>query len=175
MYFGKTIPICLALGFTMSSAHPATATSKTHSHKGYYKPGAAVALTYDYDGETQPGELENLTLTLQHHYSDGYLSARLLETPDLQITSHGNLENKQLQAEISLSLPIQLSGTNTGEYFISLEVIYENLSGERSLRVLSLPIQIGDSKVSKGTTAAPRLKSSGTKGLIILEAQEVIR
>lgn len=178
MFFNSLIRICLACLFIVSGAHSASASSKDHSHlhNGYYKPGAAIALTSDYDGTTQPGELENLTLTLAHHYSGGYMSARLLETPDLHIISHGALENEKLQAGSTLALPIQLSGSQAGEYYISLEVIYESLSGKRSLRVVSLPIHIGHASTSKTTKASSKkLNSSRGKGLVILNAQETIK
>jgi len=181
MRFAKVINVSIALSLLLCGAYSAAAldvSSKnhSHSHKGYYKPGAAVTLSYDYDGETQLGELENLTLTLNHYYSGGYISARLLETRELQILSHRTLENEKLYAGSSLHLPIQISGTKTGEYFVSLEIIYENLSSERSLRVLSLPVQIGSVSKSKNVRKSPEKSKSDTeKGFIILEAQEVIK
>ena len=71
---------------------------------------------------------------------------------------------------------MQLSGIKSGEYFISVEVIYESLSGNRSLRVLSLPIQIGNTVASKGEDTASQNSKPGTKnGFIIMKAQEIIR
>ena len=178
MFFNSLIRIGFVCLFIVGGAHSASASSKDHGHlhKGYYKPGAAIALTSDYDGTTQPGELENLTLKLTHHYSSGYISARLLETPDLHIMSHGALENEKIQTGSNLSLPIQFSGSQDGEYYIGLEVIYESLSGNRSLRVVSLPIHIGRASTSKTTKASSKkLKSSRGKGLVILNAQETIK
>lgn len=149
---------------------------KSHSHKGYYKPGAAISVTYDYDGQTEPGILENITLTFEHHYSSGYISARLLQTDELNIIAHQNLENEKLQAGADLHMPIQISGTKPGQYFISVEMIYENLSGQRSLRVLSLPIHIGDSNRSKtAPTLARKTKFEGSAGLVTFAAQEIIK
>ena len=177
----KIINLSLALAFSLGAFQAAAAldsASKEHSHahKGYFKPGAAVALSYDYDGETQPGELENMTLKLEHFYSDGYISARLLETPDLEIISSQNLNNERLRAGSNFSLPLQLSGTKPGEHFISLEVIHETLDGQHSLRVLSLPIHIGKAANTKSANPpSQKIDSGKEKGLIILNAQEVIR
>ncbi len=183
MRFKKIIRGGLALGIMMGCSYSAPSLAapskdKTHSHEGYYKPGAAVELTYDYDGHTQPGELESLTLTLQHAYSEGYISARLLDTTELHILPYGSLENEKVHAGSALQLPLQLSGIKFGEYFISLEIIYESLSGHRSLRVLSLPVQIGNIEATKTKGANARSQSSKPKtenGLIILNAQEVIK
>lgn len=181
MLFDKIIRGCALFIFMIGSAFSASALEApnkdlSHSHKGYFKPGAAVALTYDYDGQTEIGELENITLKLEHHYNSGYISARLLETADLNIMSHQILENEKLQTGSDLQLPIQISGHKSGEYFIGLEIIYESLAGKRSLRVLSLPVRIGRIDKSKTGQASPQSPESiAAKGLVILSAQEVIK
>jgi len=181
MRFHKVITACLSLTIMLGCSFSAAALDtsgkhKEHAHKGYYKPGAAVALLHDYDGQTGLGELENIMLTLEHHYSAGYISARLLETPELQILAYSQLDNEKLQTGSKLQIPVQVSGTKSGKYYISLEVIYENLSGQRSLRVLSLPIQIGNINTSKGANTEPQKAISNIeKGLVILNAQEVIK
>jgi len=181
MQISKILTTGIAINLLLGGLHPAFASGnaskdQSHTHKGYYKPGAAVALSYDYDGETRPGELEHITLNLEHHYNDGYISARLLKTHNLEIMSHQIIESEKLSTGSTLQFPVQLSGTKIGEHFISLEVIHESLSGARSLRVLSLPIQIGSVEKSKSVNAAAaKSTSSNKKGLIILEAQEIIK
>ena len=181
MRFNKIISAYLGLTVVLGCSFSAAALDtsgkhKEHAHKGYYKPGAAVALLHDYDGQTELGERENIMLTLEHHYSSGYISARLLETPELQILAYSQLDNEKLQTGSKLQIPVQISGTKSGKYYISLEVIYENLSAQRSLRVLSLPIQIGNINTSKGANTEPQKAISNIeKGLVILNAQEVIK
>lgn len=181
MPFIRIIIANIILCFLAGTASPAwaaniAAKAQNHVHKGYYKPGAAVSLTYDYAGNTRPGELENITLRLEHSYHDGYISARLLETRDLQIFSSQTLDDETLSAGSNLHLPIQISGTKIGEHFISLEVSHKDLFGNKSLRVLSLPIYIGDHNLSKTNDAPPQTSKPETKtGFVILEAQEVIR
>jgi hypothetical protein len=178
MFSKKVTFASLTLAMALSSAYTALANDKDHAvdHKGYFKPGTAVALTYDYDGQTQPGELEYITLTVEHFYSEGFLSARLLDAPNLDITSYSDLENQPLQVGSSLKLPIQVSSLVSGEHFISLEIIHESLTGEHTLRVLSLPIQIGSSKTSKNAPlSAQKSKASKKKGLITMAAQETIK
>jgi len=181
MFLSKIIKASIAIGLMLGGAYSAAALETlgkehSHAHKGYFKPGAAVELTSDYDGKTQPGELENLTLKLQHYYRDGYISARFIETEGLDIFSYQTLENEKLIDETALLLPIQLSGTQLGEHFISLEITYESLSGDRTMRVLSLPVQIGERQKSKGeTTSFQQPKSSHQDGFVIFEATETIR
>ena len=184
MFFSQHIKSALILIWCISfnliggtaSALDIASKEQSHSHKGYYKPGAAVSMTYDYDGQTEPGTLENITLSLKHHYSSGYISARLLQTHDLEIITHENLENEKLQAGADLHMPIQMSGTKPGPYFISLEVIYENLSGQRSLRVLSLPIHIGALNRSKtAPRSARKTKSKSSADLVTFAAHEIIQ
>ena len=181
MFLGKIIKGCTLSALILGCAFSASALEAHHkelghSHKGYFKPGAAVALTYDYDGQTELGALENITLTLEHYYDEGYISARILETNDLHIMSHQVLKNERLRNGINLQLPIQISGTQSGEYYISLEVIYESLSGNQSLRVLSLPVQIGKVDTSKASkTDLHASRPIAEKGFVILDAQEVIK
>jgi len=69
--------ICLIAGAGLAALYAAPAQSSTHSksktaqhhdhHAGYVKPGAAVTLTHDYDGDTAPGEFETVTLTFFWH------------------------------------------------------------------------------------------------------------
>lgn len=181
MRYFKITGLSLTFVFLLGASHSALALDTagkdhSHSHKGYFKPGAAVALSYDYDGDTRPGELENITLNLEHFYRDGYISARILETPDLKIISSQNLSNERVHAGSNFSLPLQLSGTKQGEHYISLEVIHESLDGQQSLRVLSLPVHIGErSKTKSVNPPSQKLEQGKEKGLIILNAQEVIR
>lgn len=189
MPFIKNFILIIALSFTLfnfASVFAAETSSKPHKHihKGYYKPGAAVELSYDYDGQTELGELESLTLTLHHHYSEGFISAVLLEPQGFQLLSYQELEHEAVQGGAAFQLPLQLSGTTPGAFYISLEVTYENAAGERSLRVLSLPIQIGQTGKrgpSKGSDIAPssskaqKAKDKNSGELIVFSAQEVIK
>ncbi len=167
--------LILATAFSTDALEPSN-KGQGHAHKGYFKPGAAVSLHYDYDEKTLPGEIETINFTLEHHYSSGYLSARFIETNSLNIISDNTLENHDLATTPHLSLPVQISGTIEGEHFISLEITYESLVGNRSLRVVSLPIYIGDKATSKnGNTLSQKSNTGDGKGLVILSAHEVIK
>jgi len=161
---------------TFSNAYNKSETAHHHDHHaGYVKPGAAVEMTHDYDGQTAPGEYETVTLTLTHMYEDGYLDVDILPTADLQVFSNIPPKQTQLHYGSSFSLPIQFSGTVIGTYSIAVEAIYNSPDGQQSRRVLSLPITIGAKPAGKTQPAAPKTSKSTGTGFIALPAVEVIR
>ena len=52
----------------------------SHTSHNYQKPGANVRLTHNYDGATNTGEVENLSLIFTEQYSSGqmYIPANLI-------------------------------------------------------------------------------------------------
>jgi len=143
---------------------------------GYVKPGAAVSLEHDYDGQTHKDELETFTLTLQHIYDQGYITARLLNTSGLQVQSDTYSRQISLQPGSSLNLPVQFSAANDGTYYLGVEVVYESLDGNQSLRVLSVPIIVGAQNKQKGSLRVSEKTETVTlEGVIALPAQETIR
>lgn len=165
-------------GIFSLSAYAAETTQKSepHIHAGYVKPGAAISLRHDYDGQTHPGELETFTVTLEHIYQVGYLTVQWLETPEVVISSDTNPNQIELSAGSSLTLPLQFSSVKNGRHMIGLDVIYESLAGQQSRRVLSVPVTIGTPATSK-SLPAPSAKATpkAAQGLIIMTAEEIIK
>jgi len=189
--FLKIITLSSAAVFIATASFAASSKTCTHLHSpadvhskhehaqahhgGYVKPGAAVAMTHDYDGQTASGEFETATLTISHIYNDGFLAIEVLPTEDLQIFANAPIEKIQLQTGSTLNLPIQFSGRINGTYSIAVETIYESVNGQQSRRVLSLPITIGPKLSRKTRPTAPITSKSAPKGYISLPATEVIR
>lgn len=144
-------------------------------HAGFVKPGAAVALTHDYDGQTAAGEFETVTLSLSHIYEGGFLSVEILPTDNLQVFSNFPLQQIPLEAGSVLNLPVQFSGTKNGTYSVAIETVYKSGEGQESRRVLSLSVTIGAKTLGKSQPAAPRVSKSTPKGFVALPANEVIR
>lgn len=160
------------------SAYAAESTQKsdTHIHRGYVKPGAAISLRHDYDGQTYAGELETFTVTLEHIYEAGYLTVQWLETPELVKSSDTNPNQTELSAGSLLTLPVQFSSVKKGRHMIGLEVIYESLEGQQSRRVLSVPVTIGTTAASKSLpTPSAKAAPKAAQGLITMVAQETIK
>lgn len=149
--------------------------SDTQHHAGYVKPGAAVALSHDYDGKTELGAFETITASLSHIYEDGTLSVSLLSPPELQVSAFSPLHNRPIYRGSSFELPIQFSGTTDGAYTISLETVYESSDGQQSRRVLSIPVNIGNGAFEKSSPTQSKASYTVSKsGVIGLAAMEVI-
>ncbi|MEP3889060.1 MAG: hypothetical protein ABJN69_01260 [Hellea sp.] len=179
--FIKTIGITAAIicvtGAALLPANKASSENKPfETHEvSYIKPGAAVDLTHDYDGKTQKGEIEILTLTLAHIYEEGYLTVRLLPPPELQIHSDTNPHTLQIQAGSSFVLPVQLSSMADGTYYLGLETVYESLEGQQSRRVLSVPITVGVQPAEKSRASDLKDIQVTSEGIIALPAREIIK
>ena len=144
-----------------------------HRHVEFVKPGAAVSMTHNYDGETALGEVKHFTVTLGHLYESGFLTAQLLTPTGLQLMPDHEPVQSRLTSGSKLSLPVQFSSAQAGEYFIGIDIVYESPMGEQSRRVLSVPVIIGTKSSEK--TQAKAAPSNSAKGLIIMSAQEVIK
>lgn len=182
IFLSSAVLLFAAAGFAASvetaaqsdADHKTEATHHDH-HAAYVKPGAAVAMSHDYDGQTNLGEFETVTLTLTHMYETGHLSVEILPTSDLQIFSNMPVQNTPLHNGSVLSLPIQFTGTVNGTYSIAIETVYTSPDGQQSRRVLSLPVTIGASFAGKTRPASSKTVKPDSNSYIALPAQEVIR
>lgn len=174
---GVTTAILFLTGFAFLPVDKASSANKSEGSPDviFVKPGAAVGLTHDYDGKTQRGELETVTLTLNHIYKEGYLTVRVLPPPDLQIMSDISPYKISLQAGSTFTLPVQFFSALEGAYSLGLEAVYESLDGHQSRRVLSVPIAIGTETTEKAQALSPKDVQVTTKGIIALPARETIK
>lgn len=164
-------------GLCSLSAYAAESPQKSeaHIHAGYVKPGAAISLRHDYDGQTDAGELETFTVTLDHIYEAGYLTVQWLDTAEVVISADTNPSQIELSAGSSFALPVQFSSVKNGHYMIGLDVIYESLEGQQSRRVLSVPVTIGTTVTNKRVSApSTKAEPKAVQGLIIMTAKETI-
>ena len=154
-----------------------TALKQTHSFsQSYVKPGAAVSLTHDYDGHTELGALETVTLSIDHLYEDGMLRAAILPSAGLDIISNMSPQQTQLSAGSVVQIYVQFSALKSGSYTLNVELIHEDRFGQHMRRTLSVPIQAGDAD-NQATSKTQRdvVDKVTSTGLIILPAQETIR
>lgn len=140
------------------------------------KPGAAVSLSHDYDGHTELGALETVTLSINHLYKSGTLSAAILPSAGLDIISNLAPQQTKISAGSVMQLYVQFSTLNSGAYNLNVEIIHEDAFGQQMRRTLSVPIMAGDVDMQKksGIERAAANKAKST-GLIVLPAQESIR
>lgn len=181
---GLTSALLLMAGASFLSSHAPYGGEESH-HKisnanhvhasGYVKPGAGVMLSDDYDGQTGAGEIETIMLSLSHLYDEGYLTVALIPSPELHIISDMTPQHFQLSQSSVVSLPVQVSGSTEGNYSLGLEAIYESPDGHQSRRVLSIPVNIGTTRLFQKTRPSePKTFKAWPASLIALPAREVI-
>jgi len=174
--------------FILAGAQSASANDHTHLHSaaqhkthvnhfsGYVKPGAAVALFHDYDGDTELGEYETVSATLTHIYQDGTLTVTLLAPPDIQISAFSPIRKMPLSQGSFLDIPVQFSSTNPGAFTLSLETVYESVDGQESRRILSIPVNVGGKLLEKTSVSGKiETETASKSGVIGLAAIEVIK
>lgn len=149
----------------------------THKDTQYVKPGAAVSLSHNYDGQTFIGEIETLSLTLNHIYTDGHLTATILPSPHLQIASSLGPYHAELTTGSELKIDVRFSAIEPGTHNLGLETIYEDRAHNHSRRVISIPIYLGSTPQNKSKTKVKpsQARSSQQQGIIALPATETIR
>jgi len=148
--------------------------TNAHHHAGYFKPGAAVSIMHDYDGQTKLGEFETVTATINHIYEDGALSVQVSAPPELQVLSSKIVSKELIFAGSTLSLPVQISGTSSGLFSLSFEITYEDPFGHQSRRVISIPVSIGKTSIGKTQSAKNEPTEVKSTGLIMLSAREFV-
>lgn len=159
------------------AAHAAEKPHKTHSHSHteFIKPGAAVSMTHDYDGQTQSGHIEQFTATLEHIYENGFLTVTLNASDSIDLISDSSAQTVSLASGSDIFVPIQFSSIQNGQHYIGLDIIYEDFGGAQSRRALSVPITIGDKADNKPTAKSEPLAAMSSKGFVIMTAHEDIK
>ncbi|MEP6342189.1 MAG: hypothetical protein ABJ275_02655 [Maricaulaceae bacterium] len=168
--------------FALAGCAEVNAQDKAQSKHDHFadissvKPGAAVSLSHDYDGHTELGALETVTLSISHLYKSGMLSAAILPSSGLDIISDTTPQQTEISVGSVMQLYVQFSTLKSGAYNLNVEIIHEDRFGQQMRRTLSVPIMAGDVDMQKKSgferAAANKVKSTG---LIVLPAQEIIR
>lgn len=175
----KSIAALIILGATAQSmaAYAAENSHKSHahSHTEFVKPGAAVSMTHDYDGQTNLGEIETVTATLEHIYESGFLTVSVKSGEAIDMMSDTNARHLSLTPESKLAVPIQFSSRQNGQHFIGIDIIYESPDMAQTRRTLSVPIIVGAVPNEKAALKIHYAKAKSSSGLISMNAQEEIK
>lgn len=136
----------------------------------YQKPGAAIRLNHNYDGRTEPGETENLTLV----FADGYDAGTLAVTVDSDeglVYSLNSASAFDLQSSDRHEMEISLSAQTSGRYYLRIFVEVLLPDGQIDRRVFGLALQVGDSQNKETVKGGAETDFRGEE-LIILPAEE---
>ncbi len=158
-----------------------TTAQKQSGKAAYIKPGAAIDLSYDYDGLINIGQAETITLSISHMYSRGYLRVTLMPDYGLTIISGESTVPHSLRGGEPITLPVQLTAKAAGTYSLGVEIVYESEQGYQSRRVVSVPLVVGASTLGKAQQKAPvtsfksENRKPGSTDVIGMAARETIR
>ena len=148
-----------------------------HAHAGYLKPGAAVQISHDYKGNTALNSYETISIDVTHIYQNGVLAMTVLPSPGLDILSPLDTLSVHIMPDVSAKTMVQFSGRTEGRFLLALEIIHQDLTGQQSRRVLSIPVQIGEGQTDKETDKGTQIIAQSqtvNSGLIGLKAKETI-
>ncbi len=164
----------LMSGLMVSAASAGTAHKKTAMP--YMKPGASVYLTHNYDGKTAVGEIENITVTLTEAYDTGTLTATILPTDGLTIYSDTRMHSFAMNGAAEHTLNVQVSANTDGVYYLNLQMVVEDGTGNVMRRSGGVAIYVGANALPQKQRAliAGSADVAGEPGLIVMDAEEEI-
>ena len=159
-----------------SSGQVATETAEaphTHDHSDYAKPGAAVEISTDYDGSTNPSDVEGFTLTVTEDYAAGTLNVLL--AADEALTMYSATEASfDMSSPAPHTMNVDLSSADPGIYYLNVFMTVELPGGESIPAVRAITIPVGDlDELSFEPESAMTTTPLG-ENIIEMEAEETI-
>ena len=149
--------------------------------------GPNVRFRSDYDQTTEPGEIENFTLTIDSGYSSGSIDIKLVASEGLELLSGDEIRLSLTDDEIEI--PIRLQALQAGRYHLKYLV---NVDTEGALApipaVSGMVVRVGSGgrvgspnqddlphqplRAAPGEQAEP---SESSEPVVSMPAQEIIR
>lgn len=141
--------------------------------KHYQKPGAALSFSHNYDGKSNPGDIETFDLIINPapNYRDWVLTVDINTKDSLKIS--GNLQSTHIIAERAIRIPIEVATTAAGRFYINVVGSVSNGSGVTEARAYAIEMAVGNWKTLQKPHKDLATDSDG-KPIIIMEAQEEI-
>lgn len=163
-----------------SSAHKET-TMNTGSDKKipknfnavYQKPGASVRLKHNYDGHSNVGEPELLTLVFSESYSTGTLNINLKTDQGLILLAPEQSFSYGMQNQHFHELNISVNPQTEGKHYLQIFVSASENSGSLKHRVFAIPFYVGDSFLYI-KQQAPEVGKSSADNMIFLPSTETV-
>lgn len=174
--------VILAVAFTAAgcangeSVNAKTEMKTAHAHKGatgYKKPGAAIDYVHNYDGTSQPGDIENITLTLTEPYEGGTLALEISEDPGLILYTSSRSVQFNMSGAYSHEVDLQIGMPQAGKHYLNFSATTDNGAGQISRRSFAIALNVTNGKAA----AAPIDRKSTIvvkDGLVIMEAEETV-
>jgi len=171
---------CTSANSAATSSDASTMSAKAEQiPTSYQKPGSAIQFSHNYDGKTDPGEIENFQVIVKGGSLKGAVNIKMESDGGLKI--YNNTANQKFNiAEdapdgLDSTMDVSVGAQNPGRYY--LKFIASSDQGENApmLRAYAIAIQVGDQpyvpELGKGMTLEDT--PSGEK-VISMEAAETI-
>lgn len=143
----------------------------------YQKPGASVRFSHNYDGRSEAGEIESLTLSFHHAYDSGRLSIQLDAQEGLSIVDNQSPYRFTMDKPQTVEIEAQLSADSEGKYYLSIVASVENQNANPISRVFALALNVGELGAEKSGLEPVHMsieKSATDETLILMPAEETI-
>ena len=139
----------------------------THTSHNYQKPGANVRLTHNYDGATNAGEVENLSLTLIEQYSSGQMYIQLKPDTSLAIEPETKEFIFSMEGNKSHNIDLSIRANSNGKHLLNIFASVMDNSGRVSNRIMAIAFYVGDKNLEQSKIK----NSNAAEKVIILPSQ----
>lgn len=140
----------------------------SHTSHNYQKPGANVRLTHNYDGATNTGEVENLSLIFTEQYSSGQMYIQLKPDTSLVIEPEAKEFIFSMEGNKSHNIDLSISANSKGKHLLNIFASVMDDSGRLSNRVMAIAFYVGDKNLEQSKTQ----NSNSEDKVIILPSKE---
>ncbi|MEP3889264.1 MAG: hypothetical protein ABJN69_02285 [Hellea sp.] len=166
-----------ALSLSLASACSANSAEMATQNKApsdsYFKPGAAVSYSHNLKSQMAAGETATFKLTLDEPYKAGQLSVNLTPDGDLTLFPSSTQASFDMREDGPHEMTISFTANSNGRYYINVEALAVNSSGQSRPRIFSIPVQVGAAIAQKPNVDMKTMESG--ENIIEMEAEEEIK
>lgn len=158
-----------------ASADAQTVSSEQKSN-GYIKPGAAVTFSHNYDGKTEPGEIESFQVFVKRKGAQGPINVKMESKGGLKVYNDTAVQKisaaQDTEDSAGHTMNVKVGAQEPGRYYLNF-FASSGEGEEKMMRAYSVAIQVGDQpyvpELGKGMTAQET--PEGEK-IIVMDAKE---
>ncbi len=151
-------------------------TSTTHAAEGYAKPGAALRLAHDFEGNFAPGEVATVRVKLMDEYDAGILSVNVLDGDGVRILSDMRHLKFQMTGNSVHEFDVQFAALEDADGYINILSTVELPDGSVLMRQHGISLKSGDGLVDqpKNAMGEDTDQPVSTGGIVVMDAEETV-
>ena len=172
-----TLGACTSANTAVSENEDTSLTAKTDQNPtDYIKPGAAVEFSHNYDGKTQPGEIESFQVFVKGGSLTGGVNVKMENSDGLQLYSDPAVQKLSVAEDapnrLDHTMNVSVGAQEPGRYYLKF-IATSDQGGEPMMRAYGIAIQVGDQPYvpELGTGMTAQETPEGEK-IISMEAKE---